>query len=53
MFDIREAFVDDLYRWVMVKEIQLNPNGVGMMNIYEKDYASTGNVQIYVPIKQP
>jgi AraC family transcriptional regulator len=50
MFDIREAFVDDLYRWIMVREVRLNPNGVGMLNIFEKDYGSTGNVQIYVPV---
>lgn len=50
MFDIREAFVDDLYRWVMVKEIKLSPNGVGMLNIYEKDYPMTNEVQILVPI---
>ena len=52
MFDIRETFIDDLYRWVMIKEIQLNQNGIGMLNIFEKDYASTGNVQILVPVKQ-
>lgn len=51
MFDIRETFVDDLYRWVMLKEIELKPNGVGMLNIYEKDYAVAGNVQIFVPVK--
>jgi AraC family transcriptional regulator len=53
MFNIREAFIDDLYRWVMVKEIELNPNGVGMLNIYEKDYDATGHVQILVPVKAP
>lgn len=53
MFDIREAFVDDLYRWIMIRDIQLNPNGVGMLDIFEKDYADTGNVQIFVPVKQP
>lgn len=52
MFDIRERFTDDLYKWVMAKEIELNPNGVGMVNIYGKDYLDTGNVQILVPIKK-
>ncbi len=51
MLDIRETFIDDLYRWIMVHEIMLNPNGVGMLNIYEKDYFNTGNVEILVPIK--
>lgn len=53
MFDIRETFTDDLYRWIMLKEIELNPNGVGMVNIYGRDYSDTGNVQILVPIKKP
>ncbi len=53
MFEIREAFIDDLYRWIMVKEAVLNPNGVGMLNLFEKDYPITQEVQIYVPIKKP
>lgn len=52
MFEIRESFVDDLYRWIIIKEIELNPNGVGMLNIYEHDYEKTKEVQIYVPIKK-
>lgn len=51
MFDIREAFIDDLYRWVMVREVELNPIGVGMLNIFEEDYPVTGSVQILVPVK--
>ncbi|HWQ29586.1 MAG TPA: AraC family transcriptional regulator, partial [Negativicutes bacterium] len=51
MFDISEAFVDDLYRWIMVKEVQLNPNGIGMLDIFEKDYPATGIVKIFVPVK--
>lgn len=53
MFDIRETFIDDLYRWVMVREVELNSNGVGMLNIFEKDYSSTGRVQILVPVMTP
>lgn len=53
MLNIRETFTDDLYKWVMLKEIELNPNGVGMLNIYEKDYSDDGIVQILVPIKNP
>ncbi len=52
MFDIRERFTDDLYKWIMLKEIELNPNGLGMVNIYGKDYSNAGNVQILVPIKK-
>lgn len=53
MFKIRESFVDDLYRWIMVKEILLNPNGVGMLNIFDEDYTETNAVQILVPVKGP
>lgn len=53
MFNIRETFTDDLYKWVLLKEIEINPNGVGMLNIYEKDYSDVGDVQILVPIKKP
>jgi AraC family transcriptional regulator len=52
MFDISEAFVDDLYRWIMIKEVQLNPNGIGMLDIFEKDYPDTGIVKIFVPVKR-
>ncbi len=53
MFDIRESFVDDLYRWVIVKEVTLAHNGVGMLNIFAQDYPSTHEVLILVPVKQP
>ncbi|WP_105619024.1 AraC family transcriptional regulator [Vallitalea okinawensis] len=53
MFSIREAFTDDLYRWIMLKEIELNPNGIGMLNIYGADYVDNGDVLILVPIKNP
>lgn len=52
MFHIREAFIDDLYRWIIVKEVELNPNGIGMLNIFEKDYENSGLVRILVPVKQ-
>ena len=55
MFDIKEVFIDDLYKWIMVKEAELNPNGIGMLNIYESDYTNNENNQIHilVPIKKP
>jgi AraC family transcriptional regulator len=53
MFDIRESFVDDLYRWVMVKEVELLYNGVGMLNVFREDYPVTREVQILVPVKNP
>jgi len=53
MFDIREVFIDDLYKWIMVKEAEINPNGVGMLNIYENNYPENNKVHILVPIKKP
>jgi AraC family transcriptional regulator len=53
MFDIREVFVDDLYKWIIVKEAEINPNGIGMLNVYENDYPTNRQVQILVPIKEP
>jgi AraC family transcriptional regulator len=53
MFDIREAFIDDLYRWIMVKEAELNPNGIGMLNIYESSYPQNSTVKILIPVKRP
>lgn len=51
MFDISEAFVDDLYKWIMIKEVQINPNGIGMLDVFERDYPETGIVKIFVPVK--
>ncbi len=52
MFDIRLSFINDLYRWVIVKEIKLEKTGIGMLNIFMADYPETKAVQILVPIKQ-
>lgn len=53
MFDIREVFVDDLYRWIMVHEVEINHIGIGMLNIYDDSYPKNDAVQILVPIKKP
>lgn len=53
MFDISEVFIDDLYKWVMVKEARIAANGIGMLDIYESSYASNPEVHILVPIEQP
>ena len=53
MFDIREVFIDDLYKWLLVKEAQISPNGIGMLNIYESDYSDTHQVHICIPIQKP
>lgn len=53
MFEISEAFVDDLYRWTMVKEAELNPNGIGMINVYSRDYPENNCIQFLIPVKKP
>lgn len=52
MYDIREVFIDDLYRWIIVKEVELNSNGIGMVNIYQKNYPDNNNVKILIPVKK-
>lgn len=51
MLRIRNTFVEDLYRWIMLKEIGLSNNGIGMLNIFNLN--DTNDVSILVPIKAP
>lgn len=53
MFDIREVFIDDLYKWIMVKQAKLCANGIGMLTIYPSDYPNDPHVHILVPVQQP
>lgn len=53
MFDISDVFIDDLYKWIMVKEAKINPNGIGMLNIYQSDYLKDSAVRMLVPISKP
>lgn len=48
MLDIRGTFVDDFYRWIMLKEIKLCSNGIGMINVY--DIKDINDVRILVPV---
>jgi len=48
MADMRTTFVDDFYRWMFVKEIRPNPNGIGMINIY--DAKNIRDVRILIPV---
>jgi AraC family transcriptional regulator len=51
MLDIRSTFVDDLFRWILIKDIRLNPNGVGMLTQYEdQTYFTSQQVKIFVPV---
>jgi AraC family transcriptional regulator len=51
MLEMLSTFNDDFYRWMLVKEIEPSPNGIGMFNIYERQ--NPQNVSIYVPVKEP
>jgi len=51
MPDMLETFNKDFYRWVITKEIDLCPNGIGMLNIYDRE--DMENIRILVPVKQP
>jgi AraC family transcriptional regulator len=53
IFDVRVNFVNDLYRWVMLKEVELVSNGIGMLDIFREDYPETREVEILVPVKAP
>lgn len=53
MFDIHEVFIDDLYKWIMVKQAKLCANGIGMLTIYPSDYPNDPHVHILVPVQQP
>ncbi len=50
MFDIQGPLMDDLYRWIMVNEAQLNPIGIGMIDIYGGNYPVDDSVTILFPI---
>lgn len=50
---IRTTFEGDLYRWIALKNLTPNPEGVGMVSIYKQDYPTTKNVNILVPIMRP
>ncbi len=51
MLDIRNTFVEDLYRWIILKEIELKPCGIGMLDIF--NLSDLKDVNILVPIKAP
>lgn len=49
MIDMRTTFVEDFYRWMIIKEIEPCSNGIGMINIYDKKNPS--DVRILIPVK--
>lgn len=51
MLDMRMTFNEDFYRWMLIKEIEPCPNGIGMLSMYERQ--DMLNIRILVPVKQP
>ncbi len=51
MLEIRTTFVEDLYRWIILKEIELRTSEIGMLDIYNLN--DLKEVNILVPIKAP
>jgi AraC family transcriptional regulator len=51
MPDMRNTFTDDLYSWMVIKEIQPCSNGIGMINIFNRN--DIENIAILIPIKEP
>lgn len=52
MFGIRGTFEEDLYRFVMVRELALRDCAVGMLCVFKPDYAQTRAVEIIVPVME-
>lgn len=51
MLELVSTFIEDMYRWIMIKEIELCSNGIGMINIF--DSQDTKKVRILIPILDP
>lgn len=50
MSKIRKIFENDLFRWIALKEIKLNPIGIGMIAIYDRQYYEKEVLKILVPV---
>ena len=53
MFLIGDAFLRDLYHWILINEAELLPGAIGMLNVYTEPYPETGSVEVLVPLRQP
>lgn len=51
MLEMLKTFNEDFYRWLLAKEVEPCPNGIGMLNIYDRQ--DMLSVRILVPVKQP
>lgn len=53
MLDICSTFLDDLFKWIALNEIKLVSNNVCIISIYDKNYFSTREVEILIPVTMP
>lgn len=51
MLELVSTFVEDMYRWIMIKEIEVCSNGIGMINIF--DSRDSKKVRILIPVLHP
>lgn len=51
--EMRSTFTEDLLKWIVIKEVELRQNGVGMLTIVDKDYLFNQKVHILIPIHSP
>ena len=51
MLEIRKTFVEDLYRWIILKDIEISTSEIGMLNIYNLN--DLKDVTILLPVKAP
>jgi AraC family transcriptional regulator len=53
LIEMRETFVNDLYRWIIIKEIALDSDRIGMISIFKTDPRYSQQVELLVPIISP
>lgn len=51
MYEIKDAFVDDLYRWLFFNKYSIRQIEIGMINEYSNDYPKDRKVIFYVPVE--
>lgn len=51
MAEVRPTFEDDLYRWLIVRGMEIRPVGFSMSVSYGADYPDNPEVTIQIPIK--
>ncbi|MCL2164812.1 MAG: hypothetical protein FWH55_10590 [Oscillospiraceae bacterium] len=50
MLNMRTTFEDDIYRWMIIKEIEPCPNGIGMIDVF--DINNPEEIRIMIPVME-